>query len=428
MKILMLGWEYPPNISGGLGIASQGLASALAKSGVNVDFLVPSVANQTKSLKAKLKLLDANDYPTTTIKDQEWWEEVTRQVKVLRIGSKLMPYLTREEFEEIREEKSLQKKSKAEEIVLEKIELKGGYGPNLMEEVMKFALAAKNLVEQNDYDLVHAHDWMTFEAGLLIKKSKQIPLVVHIHSTSYDRNPVGIDPQIFEMEKAGMLEADHIITVSKRVAEDLHKHYGIIKNKITVVHNAIGTTTAKPAFKKPGAAPKVLFAGRLTEQKGPSKFIDIATDLLQDLPTAKFSIAGDGHLKTMLEERVKRTGLSNHFHFLGFKAHKAMKKILEEHDLVLLPSLSEPFNLVAVESIMAGTPVIISRHAGVTEVIPSLRSINHWDTYQWVKQCKLLLSNPARAKVYWEKLYDETKRLQWNFPAREVKNLYQKLI
>ncbi|MEM8894235.1 MAG: glycosyltransferase family 4 protein [Bacteroidota bacterium] len=426
MKVLMLGWEYPPDISGGLGIASQGVARGLTQSGIDVDFVLP----QTKGLKStnRLQLLDANDYPTKGMKIREVLDEISEEISVLRIGTKLMPYMTTEEFEEVAREtiKKPVRKEVAEEVVLKKFNLKGGYGPDLFQEIAKYALAVTNVCKDKNYDIIHAHDWMTFEAAVMTKAASNAKLVLHVHSTEFDRSAYRIDPAVFELEQKCLKQADAVVVVSDRVKKTLIKNYGLKSSSIHVVHNAIATSEVKlkvtPRTIK--QEPKVLFVGRLTDQKGPSRFVDIAFELSRLVPGISFTIAGDGYLKDELKQKVDDLQLTKQVKFKGFLSHTRVLKLMSEHDLMLIPSIAEPFNLVALEAGLAGLPTIISREAGVSELVKSLKTIPYWDTHTWVKEAKGLLEKPSRATQMAARVNLEVKRLNWKLVGEQIKEIY----
>jgi glycogen(starch) synthase len=427
MKVLMLGWEYPPKISGGLGIASQGLAKGLTQSGVNVDFVLPQAKGLTST--KRLQLLDASDYPTKGTEITEVLEEITSEIKFLEVGTRLMPYLTRVEFEKIAYETTTVKKQIAEEVVLEKINLKGGYGPDLLQEIAKYSLAVVNACKNAKYDVIHAHDWMTYQAGVMAKAVTGAPLVVHVHSTEYDRSAFQIDPKIFELEKKGLEKADVVVTVSGRVKKLLVKEYDLKSSKVQVVHNAISATDVKVkrAPRSIKQSPKVLFVGRLTDQKGPSRFLDIALELSRKIPDVTFTIVGDGHLRSELEAKAEHAQIADKVKFTGFLSHKRALKTMSTHDLLLLPSMAEPFGLVALEGALAGVPVIISKDAGVTEVVKSLKTIPYWDSHTWVKESASMLDKPSKATQYTDRLTKEVKRLNWKLVGEQVKDIYQSL-
>lgn len=427
MKVLMLGWEYPPKISGGLGIASQGLAKGLTQSGVSVDFVLPQTTGLTST--KRLQLIDANEYPTKGIEITEVLEEITAEIKYLEVGTRLMPYLTRVEFEKIAYETTTVKKQVAEEVVLDKINLKGGYGPDLLQEIAKYALAVVNVCKDSTYDVIHAHDWMTFQAGVMAKAATGAPLVLHVHSTEYDRSVYQIDTRIFELEKKGLEKADAVVTVSDRVKKILTKKYGLKASKVQVVYNAIAGTEIKnkrtPRSIK--EAPKVLFVGRLTEQKGPSRFLDIVLELSRQFPEATFTVAGDGHLRSELEAKAEQLRIGKKVKFTGFLSHTRALKAMSTHDLLLMPSLAEPFGLVALEGALAGLPVIISKEAGVAELVKSIKTIPYWDTHTWIKEAASMLDKPSKATQYMKRLNTEVRRLNWKLVGEQVKDIYSSL-
>lgn len=428
MKVLMLGWEYPPKISGGLGIASQGIARGLVQGGLSVDFVLPKITNEKTS--KRLNLLDANDFPSKKSVVKKLLQEITEEIKFLEVGARLMPYLTFEEFERIAHQTKVIENEVTEEVILDKITLTGGYGADLLQEIAKYALAVLNVTKTREFDIIHAHDWMTFEAGVMAREASGKPLVLHVHSTEYDRSASQINPAIFEIEKRALSRADKVIAVSMRVKKQLIKNYGLDASKIEVVYNAIDAKDVSQIRPERSSKDghKVLFVGRLTAQKGPERFLDIAIELHRQLPDIHFTIAGDGYLRETLEAKVAANNLTSAVTFTGFVDHKKVGKLMAAHDLALLPSFSEPFGLTALEVALSGTPVIVSRESGVTELVKSMKHVKYWDTYHWVNEAKSILQHRSSAAAYAKKVKSEIVRLNWKLAADEVRTIYQSLL
>jgi glycosyltransferase involved in cell wall biosynthesis len=195
-----------------------------------------------------------------------------------------------------------------------------------------------------------------------------------------------------------------------------------------VVYNAIDAKAITAPTSAKSMGKKVLFVGRLTAQKGPERFLDIAIELHKLYPDITFTIAGDGYLRSALEEKAKINNLQHAVRFLGFMNHKKVLKVMAEHDLALLPSISEPFGLTHLEVILCGTPVIASHESGVIELVKSMKSVRFWDTFQWVSEAKSLLDSNSRATAYTKKVRSEIVRLNWKLTGEEIKEIYRSLV
>lgn len=424
LKILMLCWEYPPLITGGLGNASGGLANALSNDGQEVEVLLPKVAPEHP----------AGDQPRLTdlsqlvIDEKVWVEdiEIVEKVKQLKFGTKLLPYLPPEFFEEEVEVevKRTEHKTSKEVTAVEKITFEGGYGEQLMGEIEKYALLACQKVKEGDYDVVHANDWMTFRAASLIQKLTNIPVVFHVHSVESDRNGLGANPQISEIEKEALIHAQYIIAVSQRLQSQIASDYGVDVEKIEVVPN--GITGRWKAPKAVSGPPVVGFIGRLTHQKGPTYFLDIARELRSKVPKIRFMVIGDGYLKAEMEAKAKRMNLP--IVFTGFLEGQALMKARGQLDLMIAPSVSEPFGLVILEGLQSGIPVITTKNTGIAESIKELPQLEPWDTFQLTRLSEKLLNKEGERKQLVEKCQNNGRKLTWAAATKKVTFLYEGIL
>lgn len=417
----MLCWEYPPLITGGLGNASGGLAKALAKRGHEVEVLLPKVAPEHES-DDQLVLTDLSQL----VLDEKVWtknKEVVEKIKDLHFGVSLLPYLPPQFFKEEREKEVLRtgKKVSREISTVSEIEFEGGYGEQLMAEIQKYALLACQKVQNGNYDLIHANDWMTFRAGSLIQKLTQTPVIFHVHSVESDRNGVGANPEIAQIEKEALIHARYILGVSHRLQKQISKDYGVDERKIEVVPNGVAGNWQ--STKKAGKSPVVGFIGRLTHQKGPTYFLDVARELRSRLPGITFMVIGDGYQKEEMQAKSKRLNLP--MVFTSFLEGKELTKARNQLDLLIAPSLSEPFGLVILEGLQAGIPTITTKNTGIAEFIPELPQLEPWDTFQLTLLSEKLLRVESERKQLLDNCRKTGKKLSWDASAEKVEHLYE---
>ncbi len=394
----MLGWEFPPYISGGLGTACHGLTQALLKKGVEIDFVLPH-AQMRKSRKS-FRIISASSVSigkrqvNNTITGLDRLQKDFLQRHNLS-GRSLYPF-------------------------------SGGYGDGLYEEVYWYALALEAIARTNDFDVVHAHDWLTYPAGIAAKMISGKPLFVHVHATEYDRSPK-INPTVYHLEKRGMQAANMVLAVSELTRKTILGRYGIPANKVLVSYN--GVATAKRKIKSP--SPRYLkekivtFLGRVTYQKGPEYFIEAARKVLNVNQNVRFVIAGNGDLLGKMILKVAGYKMLSKFHFTGFLKGSQVDQMLSMSDVYVMPSVSEPFGIAPLEAMKSGVPVIISRQSGVSEVLPSAIKVNFWDTDA--------LANAINGVLEYASLSDEIKRngesdlsdLTWSKTAAVVNSAYQ---
>ena len=415
----MLGWEYPPAISGGLGIAIQGIAEGLAQRGHEVTFFLPKKLKQHKS--NAIKLIDASSQHI----DLEFWSEVSEETTFFnetQLGSEVMTYMPAPIITRLSSKKpknlSLKKRDEGE------IELSGKYTDNLLAETGKYALLAVQQAQKKKYDLIYCHDWPTFKAGKLIHTILGINHVVHFHSTEYDRNGVFTHPIIVEQEKNGLTTAKNIFAVSQKTKQSIIDHYEIHDKKINVIPNA--TSVLSPNNTKGAQAKKTIaFIGRLTDQKSPGTFIDVARELISRGKDYDFLVVGDGYLMEPLIEKAKQLNLTGHIKFPGFISHDQVLELLPEIDLLISPSVSEPFGLIMLEAIQKNVIVLSSPGSGLSEFIPSIPQIDRWDIHNMATQAEMLVDDLAYKKTLLSQCQKEAKKLSWERSAESIEKVLQ---
>jgi glycogen(starch) synthase len=451
LKVLMFGWEFPPHISGGLGTACFGLTHALAESHTDVLFVVPKVfgdepQQEVMLINASGVSLSRKELEQEIISrtNQTQITEITNQaerIKTIEIASSLSPYHSaREErtaweierwnyrFEqsEQKEVKSVTTSKNGEEII--QYSFSGGYGPRLLEEVARYANVASAISDKYSFDVIHAHDWMTYPAGIAAKKKSKKPLVVHVHATEYDRAGENMCPTVYRIEKEGMEAADKIVAVSKWTKDILVNHYKINKRKIKVVHNGVTPYESKiHRTKSPLGSHIVTFLGRITHQKGPKYFVEAAQKVLEVFPDAHFVMAGSGDLFPQIIERVAQLKLSSQFHFTGFLKKHEIHQLLSYTNVYVMPSVSEPFGITPLEAIQAGIPVIISNQSGVAEVMPHALKTDFWNSDAIADAICGVLKYESLSNVLKKNGKKEIENITWQIASQKLKKIYHEL-
>lgn len=466
----MLGWEFPPHISGGLGTACAGLTQALENEQVEIVFVVPKVHGDERA--QKMTLISASTIPIRQKKSLGGYIEqssnldaINRPYSKIRKGitaasaastritievpSLLAPYHSTDEVYEAGlrrwnyslgpdhrtlpgDIRMLSRKKEAHQKIgytTEPFQFSGAYGPRLLEEVDRYAETVSIIASTNFFDVVHAHDWMTFRAGIAAKKVSGKPLVVHVHSTEIDRTGSIGNTTVFGIEKEGMMVADRVVAVSYWTKNVAVKHYNIHEEKIDVVHNGINpkNTEALVPSSPPLGSQIITFLGRITHQKGPMYFVEAARKVAEKFPDAHFVVAGSGDQLPAMIERIAQLRLSTRFHFTGFLKGEEINHIWAVSAVYVMPSVSEPFGIAPLEAIQSGVPVILSKQAGVGEVMPHAIKVDFWDTDAFAEAiCNILrfksLSNTLKTNGA-----EEIKKITWDKAAKKLTTLYYEL-
>ena len=426
MKVLMFGWEFPPHIAGGLGTACHGLTKGLAKHDVEILFVMPSASGDED--QSAVKIVNASDVPFT----QTWSEMQTflNKVDFLRVSSNLVPYIDPQLYSEYGSDI---KRSEYEQFKVKygaKYKFSGKYGANLMEEVASYAMVAATIASENTFDVIHAHDWLTYAAGIAAKRISGKPLVIHVHATSFDRGSAdNIDTRVYEIERMGMLEADKVITVSNLTRNIVINKYGIDPSKVITVHNAVDFNEFQQVDVKRGVDDKIVtFLGRITFQKGPEYFIEAAAKVLKRFPKARFVMAGNGDLMNRSIRRVAKLGIADRFHFTGFLRGADVKKMFAYSDVYVMPSVSEPFGISPLEAMKSNVPTIISKQSGVAEVLKYAIKVDFWDIDAMADAMYGLLAYPGLSDMSIRCGVEEVNALKWENAALKIKDVYSMAI
>ena len=426
MKVLMFGWEFPPHITGGLGTACYGLTKSLTKQGVEVIFVVPKLFGEED--QSFMRIVGAEDIPVE-VTDKRI-KKIFDKLTYIEVSSSLVPYLSPEEYKKFLEEYKLKDVEVSENIFSTKFKFSGKYGPNIFEEVARYAIIAGVLAQQNDFDIIHAHDWLTYPAGIAAKRVSGKKLVVHVHATEFDRSGENINREVYNIEKQGMEEADLVITVSNYTRNIVITKYGINPDKVFTVHNGVEPIANIEHFKVKKNLPYkiVTFLGRITFQKGPDYFVEAAYKVLQKSEDVHFVMAGSGDMLNRIVKRVAELRMGDKFHFTGFLKGNEVYKMYAMSDVYVMPSVSEPFGIAPLEAMQTDVPVIISKQSGVSEVLNHAIKIDFWDVDAMADSIYALLHYDGIRKLFKKYGKQEVINLRWDNAAYLVKVLYQKLL
>ncbi len=424
MRVLMFGWEFPPHIAGGLGTACYGIVKGLANNGVDTLFVMPSASGDED--QTYTRILNASDVEVSDVVRNP--KEFLERVQFLRVGTNMVPYMDPVKFTEM---SSKDQKSQIEDFKVnfkQKYKFSGKYGTNLMEEISRYAMVGGEIAAQHkdEFDVIHAHDWLTYMAGIAAKRISGKPLVIHVHATEFDRTGENVNTQVFAIEQMGMREADKVITVSNLTRNIVINKYGINPDKVFTVHNAVDFADRKQMQVERSVDEKVVtFLGRITFQKGPEYFIEAANKVLKRCSNVRFVMAGSGDLLNRSIRQVAKLGISDKFHFTGFLRGADVQKMFAYSDVYVMPSVSEPFGISPLEAMITGVPTIISKQSGVAEVLKYSIKVDFWDVDALADAMYGLLQYPALAQMAADKGYDEVNALKWDHAAAKMKHIYE---
>ena len=412
----MFGWEFPPNNSGGLGTACLGLTKAMSEEDIKLTFVLPR----------RMPVTSENEHFEVKFADSQQVSLDNVEIKV--VDSIIEPYMTTEQYLQLIRSKKYKDLSLL------------ARGRNLYEEVELYTMRAAELVKNGEYDIIHAHDWMSFKAGMAAKQILDKPLIVHVHSTEIDRTGGnGQDDYIFEIEKQGMEQADLVITVSAHTKEIVEKYYGIDSKKVQVVHNGIDLDDYSPPAQLPDEDNElvgfkaqgfkiVLFVGRITIQKGPDYFIYAAKKVLEYYPNAIFVVTGSGDMEHRMINLAAELGISDRVLFTGFLRGAELQKIYNLADLFVMPSVSEPFGLTALESVVNGTPVLVSKQTGVSEVLTHVLTADFWDTDEMASKILAVLNYDSLSITLLENGQAQARSINWKSAAQKCVSIYKNIL
>jgi glycosyltransferase involved in cell wall biosynthesis len=426
MRVLMFGWEFPPHISGGLGTASYGLTKGMATlKNVEVIFVVPREWGDED--KGVLRLIGANKVPVAF--KHIYYKGFKQPIEKIEVSSKIVPYTSPEDFW-IRTRSEVS----GTRVFIHtndegKVDFSGRYDGNLLEEINKYAVVASVIAAENKFDIIHAHDWLAYPAGIAAKAVSGKPLIIHVHATEYDRSGSNVNPDVYRIEKDGMETADKIITVSNLTRDIVINKYHINPVKVETVYNAVEPIITDEIEMKKGFGEKVVtFLGRITLQKGPEYFIETAHRVLEVMDNVRFVMAGSGDMMEKMIRRAAALKITDRFHFTGFLRESDVHMLLAMSDVYIMPSVSEPFGISPLEAMQSNVPVIISKQSGVAEVLTHAMKVDFWDIDAMADAIYGILTYPALSKMFIRNGKEEVIKLKWDKSARNVKRVYDEVL
>ncbi len=413
----MLGWEFPPFISGGLGTACYGLTKAMDQLGIKLTFCLPKMPDRRYAAHVKLLGPDSQVSPALNFSN-------LKNVTFRTIDSPLQPYLTPDVYQQ-RMQMHHNDVSAAGRFMGP-----ADYSRDIRPEVYRYAVIAAELAVNEQFDIVHAHDWMTYPAGILIAAISGKPLIVHVHSTEFDRSGENINQMIYDIEREGMERADKIITVSYFTRNIIISRYGISGEKLEVVHNGV-ERNGNGALTESGIEKNekiVLFLGRITMQKGPEYFLSAAKKVLDVMDNVKFVMAGSGDLMYRAVEMAAGLGIGHKVLFTGFLCGEDVRKIYKMADLYVMPSVSEPFGIAPLEALDNNVPVIISKQSGVSEVLKHALKVDFWDIDEIANKIIAVLKYPPLNMMLRDYGNFEIRKLRWQDSAQKCAQIYEEML
>jgi glycosyltransferase involved in cell wall biosynthesis len=423
----MFGWEFPPHITGGLGTASYGLTKGMTTiDDVEVIFVVPKAwGDEDQSV---VRLIGANRIPVAY--RQVFFKGSRRALEQIEISSRIVPYIDPEHFWKLTKSEVSSYNMYVQTNDEGKVDFSGRYDINLMDEIYKYSIVAAVIAEENEFDVIHAHDWLAYPAGIAAMEVSGKPLVIHVHATDFDRSGGNVNPDVYSIEKRGMDAASKIITVSNLTRDIVINKYNINPLKVETVYNAVEPICSSEDLQiKKGFDEKVVtFLGRITLQKGPEYFIEAANKVLQVMKNVRFVMAGSGDMMERMMRRAAALKITDRFHFTGFLRGNDVFTMLTMSDVYIMPSVSEPFGISPLEAMQSNVPVIISKQSGVAEILTHAVKVDFWDIDAMADAIYGILTYPALAQMIIKNGKEEVIMLKWDNSARHVRNIYYEVM
>jgi glycosyltransferase involved in cell wall biosynthesis len=414
----MLGWEFPPFISGGLGTACYGLTKAMSRLGMEITFILPK-ADKT-GYSGHVKMLSAEGY----VKSEELNE--FKNVRFKAIVSPLKPYASSGTYEIFGKKRET---NCANSWHCNSSKSSQNYGRDIYEQVNRYAQKVVEIASVEDFDIIHAHDWMTFPAAIATAKLSQNPLIVHIHSTEFDRSGENINQTVYNIERHGMHAADRVIAVSNYTKNIIINRYGVPSDKVEVVYNGVECSGQNyPQAINNKSDKIVLFLGRITMQKGPEYFIAAAKKVLEKIRNVKFIMAGDGDMTHRMIDYAAHLGIGHKVFFTRFLRGDDVDKAYQMADLYVMPSVSEPFGIAPLEALKHDVPVLISKQSGVAEILSHALKVDFWDINQMANKIAAVLKYPSLGRVLRENGRTEAEKIRWEDSASQINNIYKQTL
>lgn len=427
MRVLMFGWEFPPHISGGLGTASYGLTKGMSTlEDLEVIFVVPKAWGDED--QSRVRLIGANKVPVAF--KQIHYKGFKKPIEQIEVSSRIIPYTDPDQYY-----KKIKSETSGYNLVVQTnvdgtIDFSGRYDHSLMDEIYKYSVVANVIAQENEFDIIHAHDWLAYPAGIAAMEVSGKPLVIHVHATDFDRSGGNVNPDVYRIEKMGMDAASKIITVSNLTRDIVINKYNINPDKVETVYNAVEPVKILQDLDvSKGFEDKVVtFLGRITMQKGPEYFIEAAYKVLKAMPNIRFVMAGSGDMMEKMMRRVASLNITNRFHFTGFLKGRDVFNMLSISDVYIMPSVSEPFGISPLEAMQSNVPVIISKQSGVSEILTHAVKTDFWDIDAMADAIYGILNYSALSQMFIKNGREEVIRLKWDNSARHVRDIYYRVI
>lgn len=419
MKVLMFGWEYPPHILGGLGTASYGITEGLHVQGdMDITFCLPKPWGDEDQSFAHI--IAMNCVPIA-------WRDVDYDYVKSRIGNLMTP----EEYYSMRDH-IYADFNYMHVNDLGCMEFSGRYPENLTEEINNYSIVGGVIARTLQYDIIHAHDWLTYPAGIHAKQVSGKPLCIHVHATDFDRSRGHVNPTVYSIEKDGMDHADCIMCVSELTRQTVIRHYHQDPQKVFTVHNAVYPLAPEAqAINRPNHQGKekiVTFMGRITMQKGPEYFVEAANMVLHRTHNIRFCMAGSGDMMDQMIYLAAVRGIAHRFHFPGFMKGLQVYECLKNSDVYVMPSVSEPFGISPLEAMQCGTPAIISKQSGCGEILKNCIKVDYWDIHALADSIYSVCHNESFFNYLQQEGLKEVSQITWDKVGRWIKELYERTL
>jgi len=417
MKALMFGWEFPPHILGGLGTASYGLTKGMHANGdMEISFVIPKPWGDEE--KGFANIIGACNTPVA-------WRDVNWDYVQGRIGNVMYPQMYFDLRDHIYADFNYMRLNDHG-----CIEFSGRYPDNILEEINNYSIVAGVIARTVPCDVIHSHDWLTYPAGIHAKNVTGKPLVIHVHASEFDRSRGKPNPTVFGIEKDGMNNADHIITVSDLTRRTVIDKYGIDPAKVTTVHNAVIPLSDEllNLKRREGKDKVITFLGRITMQKGPEYFVEAAAKVLQKNKKVRFVMAGGGDMEAAMIRLAAKRNIADRFHFTGFLRGKDVYQMFRDSDVYVMPSVSEPLGISPLEAMEMGVPSIISKQSGCAEILDNVIKTDYWDIDAMADAMHALVSYPALHSELRDKGIEEIHQITWEKAGKKVIDIYNQVI
>ncbi len=418
MKALMFGWEFPPHILGGLGTASYGLTRGMSmQPDMDITFVIPKPRGDED--QSFLKIIGACNTPIV-------WKDISWEGAQQRFSEFMDP----QEYYTLRDHiyADFRYMNTSE---FGTIDFSGRYPDNLLEEINNYSVVAGVIARSYNFDIIHSHDWLTYPAGLHAKAVTGKPLVIHVHATDFDRSRGNVNPRVYAIEKDGMDNADHIITVSNLTRNIVIEKYHQDPRKVTTVHNAVEPLSPEieAIQSKKGTDDKVItFLGRITMQKGPEYFVEAAARVLKKADNVRFVMAGSGDMMNQMIRLAAQRNIADKFHFTGFLKGKQVYEMLKSSDVYVMPSVSEPFGISPLEAMQCGVPSIISKQSGCAEILTNAIKTDYWDIEYMADAMYSIITYPSMFEYLKEEGLKEVNEVKWEYAGQKVRQIYESVI